>query len=245
MKILGSIGLALLMALTGAVTSVHAQDMPTVLPNDYVLKDILNQQRVEAAIGARPGEASRRAPTPSQPRSTSITTVYRPAPAVSARVRRQFADWMGKQTSPEEGRRVAQLLERGDPVRDWAQLVGGDGLRPGDAADALAAYWILNWVIANNADSDRAQVLAVRQQVRAIMAGNPAFARLDDPGRQEFAETLMLNFLVQQAAYVDALKRGDWPTQKRLGDAAVARFRSEMGVDLRGLRLTAGGFVRA
>jgi hypothetical protein len=33
--------------------------------------------------------------------------------------------------------------------------------------------------------------------------------------------------------------------QQRLGDAAVARFRNEMGVDLRRLRLTNQGFVKA
>jgi hypothetical protein len=242
------IAVVMAVAWTGAASTAGAQDMPTVLPNNYVLADILNQQRVDAAIAARPAGASGqiRAPSPAPrvARPPSVTT-YRSTPAVSLKVRRQFADWMGRRTSPEEGRRVAQLLERSDPVRNWAQLVGGDGLRPGDTVDALTAYWILNWVMANGMDSDRAQAQAVREQVRTIMAGNPAFARLDEPRRQEFAETLMLNFLVQQAAYVDALKRGDKLVQQRLGDAAVARFRTEMGVDLRSLRLTAKGFVRA
>jgi hypothetical protein len=243
------IAVAMAVALTGAVSTAGAQDMPTVLPNNYVLADILNQQRVDAAIAARPAGAGGQIRAPSPPprdaRPPPSVTTYRSTPAVSLKVRRQFADGMGRRTSLEEGRRVAQLLERNDPVRNWAQLVGGDGLKPGDTVDALTAYWMLNWVMATGMDSDRAQAQAVREQVRAIMAGNPAFARLDEPRRQEFAETLMLNFLVQQAAYVDALKRGDKPVQRRLGDAAVARFRSEMGVDLRTLRLTAKGFVRA
>jgi len=241
---LGLLGALLVVAGPGA-----AQDMPTVLPPNYVLTDILNRQRVDAAITARPSGASRPA-RPARPGSggagpTRGATTYRPAQAVSVKVRRQFAEWMGRQTSPEEGRRVAQLLERNDPVANWAQLVGGDGLRPGDVADALAAYWLLNWAMANGTEGDRDQVMAVREQVRAMMAGNPAFARLDEPGRQEFAETLMLNFLVQQAAYVDVLKRGDKLAQRKLGDAAVTRFRNEMGVDLRRLRLSAQGFVGA
>lgn len=220
--------------------------MPTVLPNDYIMRDILNKQRIEAAIAMRPSGATR-APSPAARtvRPSTTATTYRPTPAVSVKVRRQFADWMERQTNPEDGRRVAQLLERSDPVANWARLVGGDGLRPGDTADALAAYWILNWVMANGADSDRAQAQGVREQARTVMTNNPAFARLDERRRQEFAETLMLNFLVQQAAYVDALKRGDKATQQRLGDAAVARFKTEMGMDLRRLRLTAQGFVRA
>ncbi|MDR6532544.1 hypothetical protein J2800_003302 [Caulobacter rhizosphaerae] len=81
--------------------------------------------------------------------------------------------------------------------------------------------------------------------MRPIRLVVPAFAHVDEPGRQEFAETLMLNLLVQQAAYVDAVERDDRVMQQRLGDAAVARFRNEMGVDLRRLRLTNQGFVKA
>ncbi|MGR4862153.1 DUF6683 family protein [Caulobacter sp. LARHSG274] len=200
-----------------------------------------------------PGSRARRSPdhTGATPRPAqrpalrgAASTTYRASPQVSAQVRRQFSDWMAKQTSAEGGRLVAQELNRIDPVRSWAQVVGADGLRPGDTADALAGYWILNWVMANSGDSDRTQVLAVREQVRPIIAANPAYARLNEAQRQEFAEVLMLNFLIQHAAYTDALKRGDRNTARRIGDAAVARFRSEMGVDLRQIALTEHGFVR-
>ncbi|CAN7632481.1 hypothetical protein LJR225_004879 [Phenylobacterium sp. LjRoot225] len=36
-----------------AVAPVAAQEMPTVMPNNYVLSDILNEQRAESAISAR------------------------------------------------------------------------------------------------------------------------------------------------------------------------------------------------
>jgi len=243
---LRAIGLAFTIALTAPASVASAQDMPTVLPNNYVLSDILNRQRVDAAIGSRkaPGASSGRRTGGADPSATRVATTYRASPAVSARVRRQFSEWMGRQVGPDGGRRVAQALDRVDPVRSWAQVVGADGLRPGDTADALAGYWVLNWVMANSGDSDRTQVLAVREQVRPIIAANPAYARLDEAQRQEFAEVLMLNFLIQHAAYTDALKRGDRDTARRLGDAAVTRFRNEMGVDLRQVALTDNGFVR-
>lgn len=50
-----------------------AQDMPTVMPNDYVLSDILNRQRVDAAIGSG-GSAAQ----PARPKA-------RPSAASSAR----------------------------------------------------------------------------------------------------------------------------------------------------------------
>jgi hypothetical protein len=176
--------------------------------------------------------------------ASSVSTRYTASPQVSARVRKQFADWMATQSDAEGGRRVAALLERTDPVNNWAHLVASDGLRPGDAVDALAGYWVLNWVMANGGDSNRTQVLAVRDQVRPTIANNPAYARLNEAQRQEFAEVLMLNFLVQQAAYVDAMKRGDQDVLRKLSDAAVTRFRNEMGVDLRRITLTDRGMIR-
>jgi hypothetical protein len=195
------------------------QDMPTVLPNNYVMSDILNRQRVDSAINSGRDGTARSARQPAHPASPApAITTYRASPEVSARVRRQFADWMGRQAGAGGGRRIAE---------------------------AMAGYWILNWVMANGADSDRAQALAVRDQIRPIIASNPGYARLDNAQRQELSEVLMLNFLIQHAAYVDAMKRGDRDTAPRLGDAAVARFRSEMGVDLRRLELTKTGFVPA
>lgn len=232
---------ALLLVLCCAAP-VAAQDMPTVLPNNYVLNDILNQERVEASIGrpiARPG-ANRGRPAPTA--QVATTTGYRASPAVSARVRQQFTASMRNVVGDQGSRQLAAALSAGDPVKNWLQFVGGDGLRSGDAADALASYWILNWVMANDADSDRSQALAVREQVRGVLLANPAFARLSEPQRQEMAETLILNFLMQHAAYGEAVRRGDRDLKARLGAAATARFRNEMGMDLRRLQLTAAGF---
>lgn len=238
-RLLALVALALIAPLAAPS---RAQDMPTVLPNNYVLSDILNKQRVDSAINTPRGAGTKRPASSAIPRLTQTT--YRASPEVSARVRRQFAEWMGRRTSAEGGRQIAEAMAQRDPVGSWAQIVGGDGLRPGDTADAMAGYWILNWVMANGADNNRAQAQAVREQVRSMIAANPAYARLAEPQRQEMSEVLMLNFLIQHAAYVDAMKRGDRATARRLGDAAVARFRNEMGVDLRQLDLTGEGFVR-
>lgn len=228
----------LLAAIALVASPAAAQDMPTVLPQGFELNSILNQQRVDAAIN------SGRPSAPTRPAAKSATTAYAPSPAVSQRVRRQFADWVGQQSGPEAGRRMAGILSTGDPVKSWAGIVGGDGLRPGDVADALTGYWVLNWVMANGADNNRAQAQGALRQVRGMIADNPAYARLGPAQRQEMAETLMLNFLLQHAAYVDAMKRGDRDLARRLGDAANARFKTEMGVNLRQLNLTPAGFVR-
>lgn len=234
---------AILAMLVGLAAPATAQDMPSVLPHNYELMDILNRQRIEASIGAPADGPARRPPRKAAPTAAAVTR-YRPSPEVSARVRKQFVAWMGGRVGAADAGRIAAVLEKNDPVQNWSQLVAGDGLRTNDMADSLTGYWVLNWAMANGGDSNRSQVLAVREQVRRILAG-PGQARLSEAQRQEMSEIWILNFLMQHAAYDDAMRRGDSATQRRLGDAAAARFRSEMGVELRQLRLTDAGFAPA
>lgn len=241
---------AILAFLASLAAPAAAQDMPTVLPYNYELSDILNRQRIEASIGARPGRATplatpARKNRPAAAPTARATTSYRPSPAVSAGVRRKFVASMGAKVGAANARQLAAAMERGDPVANWSQIVAADGLRSGDVADAFAAYWLLNWAMANGREGNRAQVLAVRDQTRAILTANQRHAGLGEAQRQEMAETFMLNFLVQHAAYGDAMKRSDRATMRRLGDAAVARFRGEMGLDLRRLQLGNAGFIPA
>ena len=98
--------------------------------------------------------------------------------------------------------------------------------------------------MANRGDSDARQAAGARAQLRAILPVNPAFARLSETQRQEMAETYMVNFLYQQGSYTEALRRRDAALQQRLSDAAQARFRNEMHLDLRSLALTDRGFVK-
>jgi len=78
--------------------------------------------------------------------------------------------------------------------------------------------------------------------VRAL-GTSPAFARMGDAERQALAETFMLNFVAQGSAYSDAASRRDAAAVARLSDAAAARFRKDMNLDLRRLKLTGAGLV--
>lgn len=204
-----------------------------------------NQLQRDSRRSSGTTTSSPRASLSPSTRSGSAVTTYRGSSAVTARVKTQFADFLQGEIGADGAARVRQVMDRGDPVASWAGIVRSDGLRPGDLADSMAAYWVLNWVMANQGDNNRAQTQAVRDQVRGIIATNPELARMTDAQRQEMSEALMLNFLVQHAAYGDAAQRGDRAMMGRLGDAAVRRFRSEMGVDLRRLTLTDSGFAPA
>lgn len=239
---------------------VAAQELPTVLPGSYVMSDILNKRKITAEISPAPSNEARSdqpfvaqwTPVPARASGSpeivagvsAITpSSYYAEPEVSVRVREQFGQLLAKEAGPADAARLAEAVTQRDTVRDWAEIVKGDGLRPGDIADVMASYWILNWVIANGADSDQALTTAVRDQVRRMF--NPAYVRLSGAQRQELSEVLILNFLIQHAAYVDAVKRGDHAGMAQLSEAAQARFRKELGVELRQLKLTSAGFSRA
>ena len=206
-----------------------AQGLPALLPDSRVISDVLD---------GRGG-----APEAVLPRASA--TAYRASSEAGADARRAYAEWMSLLGSAESGRRVAAALGDRDPVRGWARIVGDDGLHPGDMADVVAGYWLLNWTIANGADSSREGAEAVRRQVRQMIVASPGFDRLDEAERQRLSEALMLEFLAEHAAYADAVARGDRAAADRLAEAAVARFRAQLGVDLRALRLTDEGFVRS
>lgn len=175
-------------------------------------------------------------------RRAAVSTTYKASAATAANVRRQFVESVAELSGQEAARQIRAALEAGDPVASWAGIVRNDGLRAGDVADAMAAYWILNWMIANRSDNNKSQAVGVRDQMPRVMAGNAGFVRLNDAGRQEIAEILMLNFLAQHAAYVDALKRRDEAQLRRLSAAAIKRFKNEMKLDPRRISLTNAGF---
>lgn len=176
--------------------------------------------------------------------ATSASTHYAASPAVTARVRARFADFAAK-ADPANGARLREAILRQDLPGAWEKHVAVDGLRRGDVADAMAAYWVQNWQMANQvAFVDRAKVQAVRRQVARALAANSAFARLNDARKQEMAETFMLNFVAQGSAYSEATSRRDAAQVARLTKAAGARIRQAMSLDAGQLRLTPAGFTR-
>ncbi|MDH0863540.1 DUF6683 family protein [Mitsuaria sp. GD03876] len=177
------------------------------------------------------------------PAGAPLQTAFRPSPEITRKIQGLFADFVAKRASDADIAKVGAAVTHGDPAKDWARIAAVQGLKPHDTADALAAYWVLSWQVANGAEATRAQSLGVREQVLGVLARNPAYGRLDDAGRQDFAETLMLNFLLQHGAFVDATQRKDAAALRPLGDAAATRFKAETGVDLRALALTDKGLV--
>lgn len=208
---------------------------------NFAASDALGQMHQSMRDNMMPSARERPAPQ-RKSKQRAVSTTYRASPAVSLRVQRQFTDFVEKTSGRQAGQQVREIFRKRNPVASWVSIVKADGFRSGDVVDAVGAYLILNWMMANGSDNNQQQASAVRQQIRQALSNNPGFSRLGNDERQTLAETSMLNFLVQHAAYIDALKRGDKVMIRRLSDAAVARFQNQMNMNLREVKITAAGF---
>ena len=211
--------------------------------------NILNTQIRNSMLGVGSTQARRslrqsRAQPLGLPAPRVADTGYRADPAVGARVRRQFLAFVARSAGDHGAADMAATFARVDPVATWARQAAPDGMRLGDVADAMAEYWVSNWVMANRRpDPPGRRVRAVRDQLRRGLAADPGYSRLDDAGRQEMAEVFIYNTILQGSVYQRALKTSDAVLLQRASDAAQVRFRNEVHIDLRALALTDQGLA--
>ncbi len=171
-------------------------------------------------------------------------TRFHADPAVTARVRRQYLDFLARKVSPSSSQRAAEFFRKVDFKQAWTKQDAFDGLRNDNVAYAAAAYFALNWCIANGKDGfTPASAKALLHQFGPVIFGTAAFRRLGNAQRQEMAEVWQINFVAQEAGY--AVARKDPALLRKMREAAVTWFKSEAKIDLNAVRLTDEGFVRA
>ncbi len=170
-------------------------------------------------------------------------TSYRPSPTVSARLQREFLERIRWSAGVATRDNLAKAFEEKAPVDIWLELVERDGLTTNNVADALTAYWVLNWVAANGAYAAKVDSAPVQRQLRIAFANDANFLRMGDQQRQVLAEGYILDFLIEHAALNAAVQQRDVDTLNRLAAAAVLRFRQKMNVDLLSLVPGPDGFM--
>ena len=203
----------------------------------------MTKQALFAALivlfGLVPGHAQDAMPAPATSDTDTAAgaqadfdTSYRPSPTVSARIEREFLDRIRWTAGVEARESLTAAFAERDPVDIWLELVESDGLAANNVADALTAYWVLNWVAANGAYASKIDSRPVQRQLRIAFANDANFLKMGDQQRQELAEGYILDFLVEHAALNAAVERRDVDTLNRLAASAILRFRQKMNVDL-------------
>lgn len=177
------------------------------------------------------------------PDHADFDTSYRPSPTVAARLQRAFLDRIRWSAGIEVRDNLAGAFAEKSPVDIWLELVAADGLEANNVADALAAYWVLNWVAANGAYEQEIDNGPVQRQLRAAFANDANFLKMGDQQRQELAEGYILDFLVEHATLNAAVADGNTELLTRIGTAAALQFRQKFGVDLLSVKPGPDGFV--
>ena len=162
----------------------------------------------------------------------AFDTSYEPAAWVTYRVKRTFLDGVFRSAGADARAKFQAQFDARSHELIWQDLVEKYGLRTGNVADAMAAYWMLNWIVANGAFDTDIAAGPVRRQLTVALANDPSFATLRNDQRQEMAERLMLDFLVLHAALNTAMRNQDLPTLQALAREAVVSFRQQYRVDL-------------
>lgn len=172
---------------------------------------------------------------------------YRRDPAITAAVEADILD-SARQQDPQGAQELAATFQSTDIVAEFDRGMRGYGLSGNDLADAFTAYWVVNWMVANEIPGDgsrnpsRNEIQAVRDQLALAMTRNPGVSSMDAAQRQELTESLIYNFMILDAAHTQASRPGNEAAFRELSDVWRLHGRRILGVDLRELELTEEGF---
>lgn len=187
------------------------------------------------SIGVPPAFIRGAKPLPaSAPASAGI---YQPTPALGRQALAGYVQRI-RRANPGLADQVAREFGKHDYQAIYRSIVADDGFGSNSVSDAMAAYLTLTWMIANNANREpsAAEVLGVRRQIAARVAGNPALLA----NRAQLGEELKLLLVTTHAGFQSSRKEG---TQRRYADGVAAMIRKHYDLDLRALRLTPNGFA--
>jgi hypothetical protein len=165
---------------------------------------------------------------------------YTPSPAGR---RANMARFVSKLRSgdPQGAAALEQLTASTDLIETIGTELVRYGFRVDDVADAYAVWWVAAWQgwAGDTTDPTRAQLSAVRAQAARAVSTTPGFAGANETGKQELAESLLV-----QAALIDAATeqlKTDPTTKPQLRQAMDQAGRS-MGLNFATMRLTTSGF---
>lgn len=166
---------------------------------------------------------------------------YTPDPAISRRVKQEFTAAV-QEADPAKADHIAAVMASSDVLADFDRDMAPYGFRSNNVADAMSAYWITMWMIANEkAVPTRKRVAAVRHQVTTNMINNQMIAKASLEQRQEMAEGLVYETMFALGQRADVERKRDRARQRELASATQANLLKN-GVNLQSLRIRSTGF---
>jgi len=237
------------LALTGtwpARAQISTWDFSSMLATN---QELASSACLAGRCGASPPARRGAAPRPSVaataigrpvPRGApQVPLRYTPSPAVHQQV---LGDLIGRirAKNPRDAEAIQAVFAKNDYGTLYDGIAGPYGLSGNDAGNAMTAYLILGWLIANgrqDVPAGRAAALAARAQIAGALAESGA-------PRETWAalgEELKLQFVIAHAGWLSAMREGH---ALPYADGVARQFQQVYGIDLRRTALDAGGLHR-
>jgi hypothetical protein len=166
--------------------------------------------------------------------------------ASSAALRRQTVSSAAQRLqarSPADAQAITSAFGPGkaDYNQVYEGIIKGSGLNNNNAADALAAYTIINWVVVHNVQDGNAITVPMARGVRAQVA--PLLApKLTAPGAAaQTGETFKLQTAILFTGWQAARKNGQLADFRQ---RVASSFKAQYGFDLAQVKLTSQGLVK-
>ncbi|ADB51145.1 DUF6683 family protein [Conexibacter woesei] len=181
--------------------------------------------------------------SPSAPRRDPVLG-YRPSARVSKEGNRQLAALFAKRLGRRnvDRRRFLAEADKGTFRKAFAELIGPLGWSTTDFGDALAAYTVSSYMIANDigelSGTERIGAQTIEQDLRARLRTNPAMKRSSARSKQLATERLNTITIVQIVQYAN----GDESARATQSDATRQAGLKTFGGDLTRVQLGNDGF---
>jgi len=220
--------------------------IPSVTGTDQLGLHLRDQMvRPQNRTGSRArGDSSTPEPS-SQPLAAPDLATLRYIPSRARRTTNlaRFVEKTGA-SDPAGAASLQNLFAQGDIIERIGGSLAPHGLRVDDLADAYTVWWISAWQATKgtNVETNDRTNKAVRGQAARALSGISGLTGGGDAAKQEFAESLLIQSMLIEAA-VDQAK-GD-PERLRAVGAAVRQGARGMGIDLSSITLTERGFMLA
>jgi hypothetical protein len=226
------IALATFLSVTTPITAVHAQGV-------FDLGKITKSIAVTPPV-ASTNPAAQITPPPSAANLAKLT--FKPSPATRKQIINEFLKGV-KALQPDVGAQMETGFAKVDVIGEITKGLAGYGLKADNVADAYAYYLMTAWMGAQGRTDDYtpAQISGVQTMVRTSIASNKDLLALEDSKKQFFAESLLLQGLMNDEL-TKAVANDPALKTKVAGDIKTAA--KELSIDLDAFSLTPSGLAR-
>lgn len=139
-----------------------------------------------------------------------------------------------------------EMIFAGNKLRsEFDGLLEGYGYSATNLADAMTAYLVIHWQVVNGQDyKDRKGFDAVRKMMRENLLSSAALSAASDRDKQAAAESFGYQSIIAMNTYKTLMAKGDKVGLEQFKNS-IDKNVKQSGMDLKAVRLTNNGFVKA